>query len=87
MGEGSLRLTGIHRWMGLDRATCCQEKKDERGGSMCDWQVRGRIPSRLGSGTLLQCPPLAAVVVTRAGLSGKVHHVVLFTGAAGIQRQ
>ncbi len=41
----------------------------------------------VGSGTLSQCPPLAAVVVTPAGLSGKVHHVVLFTGAAGIQRQ
>lgn len=86
-GEGSLRLTGIHWWTGLDWATCRQEGKDKRGGSMCDWQVRGRIPSSVGSGTLSQCPPLAAVVVTRAGLSGKVHHVVLFTGAAGIQRQ
>lgn len=34
------------------------------------------------SGTLPQCPPLAAVIVTHPGLSGKVHHVVLFTGAA-----
>lgn len=35
------------------------------------------------SGTLLQSPPLAAVVVAHAGLSGKVHHVVLFTRAEG----
>lgn len=42
---------------------------------MYDWQVRD--PYLLGSGTLLQCPPLAAVVVTHAGLSGEVHHVVL----------
>ena len=38
-------------------------------------------------GTLSQCPPLPAVVVAQAGLSGKVHHVVLFTGATGTQKQ
>ena len=63
--------------------TSSGEKKDVRGGSMCAWQVGERIPSWSGSGTLSQCPPLAAVVVTHAGLSGKVHHVVLFAGAAG----
>ena len=83
MGEGSLRLTGIHRWMGLSRAIRRQEReKDVCGGSMCAWQVRERIPSWSGSGVQSQCPPLAAVVATHAGLSGKVHHVVLFAGAA-----
>lgn len=54
---------------------------------MCDWQVQRSL---LGgcSGTLLQGPPLAAVVVAHAGLSGKVHHVVLFARAEeGIQSQ
>lgn len=47
---------------------------------MCDWQVQRSLLS-WGSGTLLQCPPLAAVVVAHAGLSGKVHRVVLFACA------
>lgn len=58
---------------------------------MADQCVIGRSEGEFllggGSGTLLQCPPLAAVIVTCAGLSGKVHHVVLLTGAAGIQTQ
>lgn len=48
MGEGSLRLIGIHGWTGLNRAICRQEIKDACGGSMCDWQVRGRIPTCSG---------------------------------------
>lgn len=45
MGKGGLRLIRIHRWMGLNGAICRQENKDVCGGSMCDWQVRGRIPA------------------------------------------
>lgn len=49
--------------------------------------MTGGSPARSGAPLLLQCPPLATVVVTHAGLSGKVHHVVLLTCAAGVQRQ
>lgn len=61
-----------------------QGDEDVRGMLMCDWRVP---PTPSGALLLPQCPPLAAVVVTHAGLSGKVHHVVLLTRAAGAQRQ
>lgn len=66
---------------------CHLEEVDERRGLVCDWQVRGPFPLLVRSGALQQCPLLAAVVVTRAALPGKVHHVVLFTGATETQTQ
>ena len=83
MVEGSLKLIGIQRWMGLSGVIC------RLGNKMCEASrcVIGRSEITTCSGTLLQCPPLAAVVVTHARLSGKVHHVVLLTRAAGTQEQ
>lgn len=69
------------------RARWRLEQEGERRALMCDWQVRGPLPLLGRSGALQQRPFLAAVVVTRSGLPGKFHHVVLFTGAAEIQTQ
>lgn len=54
------------------------------------WQVRTLLLTLLligCLGTLSQCPPLPVVVMAEAGLSGEVHHVVLFAGAAGRERR
>lgn len=64
-----------------------EEEEDERWRLTCDWQVRGPFPLLVRSGALQQRPLLAAVVVTRAGLPGKFHHVVLFAGAAEIRTE
>ena len=54
---------------------------------MCDWQVRTLLFDLFGLGALSQCPPLPVVVMTESGLSGIVHHVILFAGAGGRERE